>query len=142
MFGKVILCSLFSLIFVTSVFAELPVYPGAKAVPGAAKPSMGNINISGMTGPIGNVASNSKSSTYSVPATTKFEDVKKFYAAELTKQGYTEKAGVNVTGSVGVQSASFGTANGMNTVSITLTQNPVNANEMLLSVSESFTKLN
>lgn len=95
----------------------------------------------GMPG-VSAVNSTSKSHSYTLPSTTSFDEIKKFYASELAKLGYSEKAQVTVGGiAMPTQTSSYSSKNGLDTVTVTLTKNPVNAEESILAVSESSTSL-
>lgn len=128
---------------VSAASADLPTYPGAKPFGTAQGQPGANIKVDmpGMPG-MNAMNSSSKSHTYTLPATTSFDEIKKFYSAELKKLGFVESANVNITGmAMPTQTVSFSSNNGMNTVTITLTKNVANATENLLSVSESSTSL-
>lgn len=148
--------SALSFIALTASFAlaELPAYPGSKpfSEPAAGGPNvavnMGNmpgmnvtVNMPNTPG-ASNVNTSSSTKKFTVSAATSFDDVKNFYAAQLAKAGYAEKATVALPGAaLAPQTASFSTADGMKTVTVTLMANPLNAQEKLISLSESATSI-
>lgn len=144
MFNRIIVLASIMVVFASVAVADIPAFPGAKpfGATQAAQPGANvKIDMPGMPG-MGTVNAKAKSHTYSLPAATAFEEIKKFYNTELTKLGYAEKANINVGGmGAPMQTASFSSKDGMNTVTITLTQNAMNTTENLLSVSESSTSL-
>lgn len=118
--------------------AEYPVFPGAKKLEGPGAPADVVVNIGEIAGKrVPQVRANSSTTRYAVPTATSFADVKRFYAKELAAKGLTEKATVAVkpTGMV-IDSVSFGSADGVKSVTITLMNNPVDPAEKWLLLSE------
>jgi hypothetical protein len=124
--------------------AEIPAYPGAKKIETGAGPAAGNVaaNIGGMNMGGVQVQSNSNTTRYSIPASTDFAHVKGFYSKELIATGMSEKASVALNqAGMGTTSASFSSSDGIRTVTVTVMNNPVNAAEKWLTVSESSTAM-
>ena len=137
MIKNLLLLTLTTLLITATALAELPVYPGARMIELKASPNLQKMEID-KGGP--SISVERKTLNYIVPANTTFEDIRRFYSKELQKIGYIERTGGSGLGET-TKTAAYQTRDGIKNVSISLGNNPVNTNELMLSVSESVNRL-
>ena len=118
----------FALVF--PVLAEHPIFPGAKIVVVKASPRLDLLEsqYGGVATP--SISAERVVTTYSLPASTRFTDVRRFYGAELQKSGYIEMAGA------GSESAGYQMPDGAKIIKLSAMENPTKPTELLLSVVE------